>query len=167
MFTFQKTNSMKKLLLIMVLLSLTQVVLIAQTVEPSAENQKTEKTGKKKKGDKVKKEKEPKKPAAERAIEYSTKLKAALNLTDEQFTQILKVNTEVLMKRDALKDNPDKEAAKAQRKEIKEYRQIEFMKIFTDEQETAFKNMKVKGKNPKKKKDESLKVEDDDDDDNN
>lgn len=79
----------------------------------------------------------------------------------------MKVNTEVLMKRDALKDNPDKEAAKAQRKEIKEYRQTELMKIFTDDQETAFKNMKTKGKNPKKKKEETLKADDDDDDDNN
>jgi hypothetical protein len=102
-----------------------------------------------------KREKQPKMSASDRAAQYSTELKTALTLNDDQYQKVLAVNTECITRRDALKGGGDKAAMKTGKADIKAYRLGEFQKIFTADQMTAYQNMNDdNGKDVKDEKDD-------------
>ena len=101
-----------------------------------------------------------KQPAEQRASQYANELKKSLSLTDDQYKKILAINTKCIIMKDSLKSgSKDKEAVKAGRKKIKEYRKAEFAKVLSADQQSKLKA--TQGNKDKKGKDDS---EDEDDD---
>ena len=86
-------------------------------------------------------EKQPKMTAADRAVQYSNELKTALTLNDEQYQKVLAVNTECIVRKDAMKGGGDKATMKTGKADIKAYRLGEFQKIFTAGQMTSYQSM--------------------------
>ena len=81
--------------------------------------------------------------AADRAVEYSQQLKKSLKLTDKQYNQVLRVNTECINRKDALKSSKDD--MKQGSADIKAYRVGEFTKIFAADQLAAYQKMNKEG----------------------
>jgi hypothetical protein len=84
-------------------------------------------------------------PAADqRAVQYSQELKSKLNLTPEQYTKVLAVNTECIKRKDAAKASGT-DASKA----ISAYRQEQYKTILSADQLAKLKAMNVSSVKPK------------------
>jgi len=82
-------------------------------------------------------------PAEQRAVSYSKELQQKLNLTPDQYTKVLSVNTECIKRKDAMK-----QSGATNFKEISTYRMQEYQTILTPDQMTKLKAMNTQ-MNPK------------------
>jgi hypothetical protein len=76
-----------------------------------------------------------------RAKEYTNELKNVLNLTDDQYSKIMAVNTECIKRKDAVRQSGGDNASGF--KEIAQYRRQQFQTILTPTQMQQLKNYQM------------------------